>query len=131
MNPRPDEVDALAQAIDRLVFPDLRRGTAPPVAPPAAAELISYLNDSFPRVALPTARRERVQRQLIRALRIPAGATPRGWERLEWAMNRRLPLDSPWTPVVGGAALVVLGVLGVAYWRQRSALKAVAAATLR
>jgi hypothetical protein len=33
--------------------------------------------------------------------------------------------------VVGGAALVVLGVLGVAYWRQRSALKGVAAAALR
>ena len=60
MTPRPDEVDALAQAIDRLLFPDLRQGTAPTVTSPAAAELISYLNDSFPRVALPTARRERV-----------------------------------------------------------------------
>ena len=131
MTPRPDEVDALAQAIDRLLFPELRRSSAPTLASPAEAELISYLNDSFPRVALPTARRERVQRQLIRALRIPSGATPRSWERLEWAMNRRIPLDSPWTPVVGGAALVVLGVLGVAYWRQRSALKGVAAAALR
>lgn len=127
MNPRLDEVDALAQAIDRLLFPELRRGTPPAASQSAAVELASYLNDSFPRVALPPARRERVQRQLIRALRIPPGATPRGWERLEWAMNRHIPLDSPWTPVVGGAALVVLGVLGVAYWRQRSALKAVAA----
>jgi len=127
MNPRLDAVDALAQAIDRLLFPELRRGAAPVPSRSAAVELVSYLNDSFPRVALPPARRERVQRQLVRALHIPPGATPRGWERVEWAMNRRLPLDSPWTPVVGGAALVLLGVLGVAYWRQRSALKAVAA----
>jgi hypothetical protein len=127
MTPGPEEVEALAQAIDRLVFPELRRQGAPAAQPSAALELVSYLNDSFPRVTLPIARRERVQRQLIRALRIPAGATPRGWERLEWAMNRRIPLDSPWTPVVGGAALVIIGVLGVAYWRQRSALKAVAA----
>lgn len=127
MNPRPDEVEALAQAIDRVLFPDLRHGPAPAAPRSAAVELVSYLNDSFPRVALPAARRERVQRQLIRTLRIPSGAAPRGWERLEWAMNRRIPLDSPWTPVVGGAALVLLGVLGVAYWRQRSAVKAVAA----
>lgn len=127
MNPRLDAVDALAQAIDRLLFPELRRGAAPPAPRSAAVEVVSYLNDSFPRVTLPAARRERVQRQLIRALRIPPGATPRGWERLEWVMNRRIPLDSPWTPVVGGAALVLLGVLGVAYWRQRAMMKGVAA----
>lgn len=127
MNPRLDAVEAMVQAIDRLLFPELRRGATPVASRSADLELVSYLNDSFPRVTLPPARRERVQRQLIRALRIPPGAPPRGWERLEWAMNRRLPLDSPWTPVVGGAALVLLGVLGVAYWRQRSALKAVAA----
>lgn len=127
MNPRLDAVEAMVQAIDRLLFPELRRGAVPATARSADLELISYLNDSFPRVALPAGRRERVQRQLIRALRIPPGAAPRGWERLEWEMNRRLPLNSPWTPVVGGAALVLLGVLGVAYWRQRSALKAVAA----
>ena len=127
MNPRLDEVEELVQAIDRVVFPELRRGTPAAGQPSAAAELASYLNDSFPRVAPATARRERIQRQLIRALRLPAGPTPRGWERLEWAMNRRIPLDSPWTPVVGGAALVLIGVLGVAYWRQRAALKGIAA----
>jgi len=127
MNPRLDVVEGLVQAIDRLLFPELRHGAVPTAARSADLELVSYLNDSFPRVTLPAGRRERVQRQLIRALRIPPGATPHGWERLEWVMNRRLPLDSPWTPVVGGAALVLLGVLGVAYWRQRAALKAVAA----
>lgn len=128
MNPRLDAVEGLVQAIDRLLFPELRREIAPVASRSADLELVSYLNDSFPRVTLPAGRRERIQRQLIRALHIPPGATPHGWERLEWAMNRRLPLDSPWTPVVGGAALVLLGVLGVAYWRQRAALKAIAAA---
>jgi MYXO-CTERM domain-containing protein len=39
-------------------------------------------------------------------------------------MNRRLGnLDPRWTPVVGGAALVLLGVVGFAVWRQRGSVK--------
>jgi len=78
MNPRLDAVEGLVQAIDRLLFPELRRGAAPVASRSADLELVSYLNDSFPRVTLPAGRRDRVQRQLIRALRLPPGATPRG-----------------------------------------------------
>ena len=123
MNPRPEDIDALARAIDRVVF------AQPDSAPVAEAEsaalsLVSYLNDSFPRMALPVGRRDRLQRRLIRALGIPAGPAPAGWVRLEAEMNRRLGnLDPRWTPVVGGAALVLLGVVGFAVWRQRGAVK--------
>ena len=119
MNPRESEVDALARAIDRLVFHE--NGPALEPAPPGSLlALINYLNDSFPRLTVAAARRQRLQRRLVRALRIPAADTSGGWGRLEVEMNRRLAnLDSRWTPVVGGAALVLLGVLGVAVWRQR------------
>lgn len=123
MNPRPEDIDALARAIDRVVFaqPESRTGPQPE---PAALSLVSYLNDSFPRVVLSAGRRERLQRRLIRALGIPASPAPAGWVRLEAEMNRRLGnLDPRWTPVVGGAALVLLGVLGFAVWRQRGAVK--------
>lgn len=123
MNPRPEDIDALARAIDRVVFaqPESRTGAQPE---PAALSLVSYLNDSFPRVVLSVGRRERLQRRLIRALGIPASPAPAGWVRLEAEMNRRLGnLDPRWTPVVGGAALVLLGVLGFAVWRQRGAVK--------
>ena len=44
-------------------------------------------------------------------------------------MNRRLGnLDPRWTPVVGGAALVLLGFVGLAVWRQRGAVKPAIAA---
>ena len=123
MNPRPDEVDALARAIDRVVF--AQPGGAPASdAQSASLALISYLNDSFPRVAVAAGRRDRVQRRLTRALGIPNFPTPTGWVRLEAEMNRRLGnLDPRWTPVVGGAALVLIGVLGVAVWRQRGSVK--------
>jgi hypothetical protein len=123
MNPRPEDIDALARAIDRVVFaqPD---GGAGPEADSSALSLVSYLNDSFPRVVLPAGRRDRLQRRLIRALGIPASPAPAGWVRLEAEMNRRLGnLDPRWTPVVGGAALVLIGVLGFAVWRQRGAVK--------
>jgi hypothetical protein len=123
MNPRPEDIDALARAIDRVVFAqaDSEPGRD---AGPAALSLVSYLNDSFPRVVLPSGRRDRLQRRLIRALGIPASPSPAGWVRLEAEMNRRLGnLDPRWTPVVGGAALVILGVLGFAVWRQRGAVK--------
>lgn len=123
MNPRPEDIDALARAIDRVVFaqPDARAGHE---AESAAVSLVSYLNDSFPRVVLPAGRRDRLQRRLIRALGIPASPTPAGWVRLEAEMNRRLGnLDPRWTPVVGGAALVLIGVLSFAVWRQRGAVK--------
>jgi hypothetical protein len=123
MNPRPEDVDALARAIDRVVFAeagDPRR----PETQSASLTLISYLNDSFPRVAVATGRRERLQRRLTRALRIPNAPPSPGWFRLEAEMNRRIGnLDPRWTPVVGGAALVLLGVVGFAFWRQRGSVK--------
>jgi hypothetical protein len=123
MNARPDDVDALARAIDRVVFAQTA-GDGAPAAQSASLALISYLNDSFPRVTLATARRERLQRRLIRALRIPASQEPTGWVRLEAEMNRRLGnLDPRWTPVMGGAALVLLGFVGLKVWRQRGAVK--------
>ena len=128
MNPRPDDIDALARAIDRVVFAQ-PAGEGAPEPQPASLALISYLNDSFPRVTLAAPRRDRLQRRMIRALRIPASPAPTSWLRLEAEMNRRLGnLDPRWTPVVGGAALVILGVLGIAVWRQRGAVKPAIAA---
>jgi hypothetical protein len=126
MNPRPDDVEAVARAIDRVVF-------AQPVGAhaddPASLAVISYLNDSFPRVAVAAGRRDRLQRRMMRALRIPAGPPAVRWIRLEAEVNRRLGnLDPRWTPVVGGAALVLIGVLGFAVWRQRGTEKAAIAA---
>jgi hypothetical protein len=128
MNPRPEDVDAVARAIDRVVFaqPGVD-GT--PDHQSASLALVSYLNDSFPRVTLAAPRRDRVQRRLIRALGIPASPAPTGWVWLEAEMNRRLGnLDPRWTPVVGGAALVLLGVVGLAVWRQRGGVKPAIAA---
>jgi hypothetical protein len=128
MTARSDDVDALARAIDRVVFAQ-PAGDGAPDPQSASLALISYLNDSFPRVTLASARRDRLQRRLIRALRIPAGPAPAGWVRLEAEMNRRLGnLDPRWTPVVGGAALVLLGFVGLAVWRQRGAVKPAIAA---
>jgi hypothetical protein len=123
MNPRPEDIDALARAIDRVVFAETG---GPRVAETQSASmaLISYLNDSFPRVAVAAGRRERLQRRMIRALGIPSSPATAGWVRLEAEMNRRLGnLDPRWTPVVGGAALVILGVVGFAVWRQRGSVK--------
>ena len=126
MNPRQDDVDALARAIDRVVFHETATGADPEV-PSASLTLVSYLNDSFPRIGLAGGRRDRVQRRLQRALRIPNGSAPAGWARLEAEMNRRLShLDPRWTPVVGGAALVLLGMVGVAVWRRGVAKPAIA-----
>jgi hypothetical protein len=128
MNPRSDDIDALARAIDRVVLAQ-PAGEDGPEAQSASLALISYLNDSFPRVSLATPRRDRLERRLIRALRIPASPAPTGWVRLEAEMNRRLGnLDPRWTPVVGGAALVLLGFVGLAVWRQRGAVKPAIAA---
>jgi hypothetical protein len=122
MNPRPEDVDALARAIDRVVFAETG-GPRAADTPSASLALISYLNDSFPRVAVAGGRRERLQRRLIRALGIPSDPAPTGWVRLEAEMNRRLgSLDPRWTPVVGGAALVILGVVGFAVWRRKPAI---------
>jgi hypothetical protein len=122
MNPRPEDIDALAKAIDRVVFAD--SGAAGPEVPSASLALVSHLNDSFPRMTIASARRDRVQRRVMRALGIPASPSPAGWVRLESEMNRRLGnLDPKWTPVVGGAALVLLGVVGFAVWRQRGTVK--------
>ena len=128
MNPRPDDIDARARAIDRVVFAQPGVDGAPDPHS-ASLALISYLNDSFPRVTLAAPRRDRVQRRLIRALAIPSGQVPTSWVRLEAEMNRRLGnLDPRWTPVVGGAALVLLGFVGLAVWRQRGAVKPAIAA---
>jgi len=123
MNPRPEDVDALARAIDRVVFAETG-GPRIPETQTASLALVSYLNDSFPRVAVAAGRRDRLQRRIIRALRIPNSPASPGWVRLEAEMNRRLGnLDPRWTPVVGGAALVLLGVVGFAVWRQRGSVK--------
>jgi hypothetical protein len=122
MNPRQEDVDALARAIDRVVFAETG-GPRAAETQSASLALISYLNDSFPRVAVAGGRRERLQRRLIRALGIPSDPAPTGWVRLEAEMNRRLGnLDPRWTPVVGGAALVILGVVGFAVWRRKPAI---------
>lgn len=122
MNPRQEDVDALARAIDRVVFAETG-GTRAAETQSASLALISYLNDSFPRVAVAGGRRERLRRRLIRALGIPSDPPPTGWVRLEAEMNRRLGnLDPRWTPVVGGAALVILGVVGFAVWRRKPAI---------
>ena len=128
MNPRSDDIDALARAIDRVVFAQ-PAGEDAPDAQAASLALISYLNESFPRVTLAAPRRDRLQRRLLRALGIPSSPAPTGWVRLEAEMNRRLGnLDPRWTPVVGGAALVLLGFVGLAVWRQRGTVKPAIAA---
>ena len=123
MNPRLDDVEALAHAIDRVVFTE--PGSAGGPEPQSASlALISYLNDSFPRVAVAAGRRDRLQRRMMRTLGMPNDPVPGGWVRLEAEMNRRVGnLDPRWTPVVGGAALVLLGVVGFAVWRQRAGVK--------
>jgi len=127
MNPRQEEIDALARAIDRVVFHD--PATAEDRAPSASLAVISHLNDSFPRMAVAGSRRQRLQRKLIRALRIPSAQPVGNLARIEAEMNRRLAgVDPRWRPVVGGAALVLLGVVGVAVWRQRGATKPAIAA---
>jgi len=123
----PEEVESVARAIDRLVFHD-RTGAQLSEPPSAVADLVSRLNDSFPLVPLPPERRERALRRLLRDLAIPSGASPSAWERLEFEMNRRFKsLDPRWVRVAGTAALVVLGLAGIAYWRQRSTVKPVPA----
>ncbi len=132
MNPRPDDVEALARAIDRIVFSETRSAVQTQAQAPALSGLISYLNESFPRVAPTAARRQRIERRILRALGIPGGPPSPGWLRLEAEMNRRLRNMNPrWTPVLGGAAIVLLGVVGFAYWRQRTGDKAAVAASLR
>jgi len=122
MNPRPEDVEALARAIDRVVFAQ-PGGARVPDPQSASLALISYLNDSFPRVAVAAGRHDRLQRRLLRALGIPNSTASTGWVRLEAEMNRRLGnVDPRWTPVVG-AGLLVLGVLGFAVWRQRGSVK--------
>ena len=121
MTPRQEEVDALARAVDRVVFH--QAGAIPDVQASSLA-LISYLNDSFPQVSVAAARRERLQRRMLRALRVPSAEPAWNLARLEAEMNRRLQgVDPRWRPLVGGAALVLLGAVGVAVWRQRSAIK--------
>jgi hypothetical protein len=130
MNPRPEDVEDFARAVDRVVFAQ-PSGATDRDPQSASLALISYLKDSFPRVAVAAGRRDRVQRRLMRALGVPNDPMPSGWVRLEVEMNRRLGnLDPRWTPVVGGAALVLLGVVGFAVWRQRGLVKP-AIATLR
>lgn len=123
MNPRLDDVEALARAIDRVVFTE-PGGAGVPEPQSASLALISYLNDSFPRVAVAAGRRDRLERRMMRTLGIPNDPASGGWVRLEAEMNRRVGnLDPRWTPVVGGAALVLLGVVGFAVWRQRAGVK--------
>jgi hypothetical protein len=121
VNPRPEDLDALARAIDRVVFGEAAGALD---EAPVASGVISYLNESFPSVQLSAGRRDRLQRRLMHSLGIPTTPLPAGWLRLEEGISRRLgSLDHRWTPMVGGAALVLLGVVGFAFWRQRGAGK--------
>jgi len=121
MTQRADDVEALARAIDRVVFAEAD-AAAGRESPSAATALVSYLNDTFPRLSVAAGRRDRLQQRIMRALGISRAPTPSGWVRLEQEMNRRISnLDPKWTPVVGGAALVIIGVVGFAVWRQRMA----------
>jgi hypothetical protein len=130
VNPRPDEVEALARTIDRVVFSETRSATQG--QSPAVSGLVSYLNESFPRVSPAAARRQRLERRILRALGIPSGPANPTWLRLEAEMNRRLRNINPrWTPVLGGAAIVLIGVVGFAYWRQRAGERPAVAASLR
>lgn len=125
MTPRLDDIEALARAIDRVVFPGARDRDQRPEAQTAALALVNYLNESFPRQVPSSGRRDRVRRRLLRAMGL-ATASPVG--RLEEEVNRRLRnLDPRWPQVVGGAAIVLLGVVGVAVWRQRSGERGIAA----
>ena len=129
MNPEHEEVDALAAAIDQVVFHEATGAALG--APVGAMALISHLNDSFPRMTVAPGRRERLQRRLVRSLALPPGEQAGSLSRIEAEMNRRLAaVDPRWRPLVGGAALVLLGVVGVAVWRQRTAIKP-AIATIR
>lgn len=131
MNQRPEDVEALVRAIDRVVFPETR-GVAQARDRQPMGNLISYLNESFPLVSPTAARRQRIERRIMRALGIPPVPADPTWLRLEAEMNRRLRGMNPrWTPVLGGAALVLLGVVGLAFWRQRAAVKPAVAAILR
>src|SRR5207245_11771768 len=121
MNPRPEDIDALALAIDRVVFAE--SGAAGPDVPSAALALVSHLNDRFPRMTVASARRDRLQRRAMRALGMPARPAPAGWVRLEAGMNRRIGnLDSSWNPVAGGAAVVLVGGCDFAVWRAGGAV---------
>jgi hypothetical protein len=130
VNPRPDDVEALAGAIDRVVFSEASSATQ--LQSPAVSGLISYLNESFPRVSPAVARRHRLERRILRVLGIPSSPANPAWLRLEAEMNRRLRNMNPrWTPVLGGAAIVLIGVVGFAYWRQRTGDRTAVAASLR
>jgi len=119
-----EDVDAFARALDRILFRTPRESGLLPASQSAALALASYLNDSFPRVTLPEDRRERIQRRLMRRLGIPVSPNPSAWHRLETEVNRRLSgVDRRWTRLAGPAALLLLGLVGVAYWRQRSTMK--------
>ena len=117
-----DDVEALARAIDRIVFPHADPAAGPVELPAETMGLISYLNDSFPRMTALAARRERLRRRLARRLRLPRPASEGGLTRIEAELNQRFgSLDPRWAPVVGGTALLVIGVLGFAVWRRGGA----------
>ncbi|MDQ6885073.1 MAG: hypothetical protein M3077_12710 [Candidatus Dormibacteraeota bacterium] len=125
--PQSDEVEALARAIDRIVFPEMRAGEPPSRLSAQTLGMISYLDDSFPRMVVAAVRRDRLQRRLARALGLPRPSSDAGLTRLEAELNRRMAaLDPRWGPVVGGTALLLLGVLGFAVWRRGAAKPAVA-----
>src|SRR2546428_13756053 len=106
MNPRPEDIDALAKAIDRVVFAESGGATGPDVPPPSLG-LVSYLNDSFPRMTVAHSRQERLRRRMMRALRIPASPAPAGWGRLESGVNRpRGHPPSRWPAAVGWSRML-------------------------
>lgn len=125
MGPSKEDVDAFVRALDRLLFHGRDSEEPLPEGQNPALTLTGYLMESFPRMTVAEDRRERLQRRLIRRLGIPANPSPGAWERFETELNRRVSsLDPRWTRFAGPAALVLVGLLGVAYWRQRSGIRA-------
>ena len=124
MTPKPEDVETLAQAIDRVVFPEDHAQGAWADRQGPAVPLVAHLNDSFPRVFPDPERHRQLRRRFLRGAGIPPPTPTLGWLRIEREVDRRLRALPPrWRPLVGGAALVLLGVAGIAYWRQRSGVK--------
>lgn len=121
----PEDVDALAAAVDSLIGGE----PAPPLdgtVSRALLQLASHLNESFPRITAEAARRARVRQRVlgppVGAWRPAALALPAPLEA--WA--GRLPLTR--RNLLGTAAFLTVCVLGYAYLRQRSAGHKLAAA---
>jgi hypothetical protein len=127
VNPRLDDIENLSRAIDRVVFADQSIVVDESEPLPYTLALISHLNDSFPRLGLSGARRQRMQRRIMRRLGLqPLQPQWLRLEGLETEVNRLRTAAPGWAPVVGGA-IVLIGVLGIVVWRGRAGERIAAA----